>query len=536
MSKLHCLYVDDNSADRKRFERFLRNAWSRLRSQVELDISVAASPDAALEIFAHSSFELLLVDIMFGKEAAGLELIREARQRFQSAAIIGISIKADYREDALAVGADDFVTKPYIAGRDLVGEHFERVIRRALKAHGRDYLLTDEVSVVYDDRDLALTADLEDIGKAHFAALVVPLVGRSCDEITVERVRPGFSGSVVFRALCQVRVPEGQPKEVRDLIIKATRERDLLEREVARWESLASFPSELFVRNVTGIGISEAGGWFAIASQFQQRARTALDWLVEDLPADDKIEGMLRWLFVDSGLPAFYDRQTIDRVRRPNEAILSILTTSRRARALAAVARFRELGHRYAKGVIDAETLTTLIKVGRIGSIEVTDVEPGVSLCRCHGDLHTRNVLVGVHEHPRLIDPANVAVMPLYSDLARFVADLFVSAWDAGDVEYELERIPVWCEVARALVCETYELTTPRNGNRAAWTALTWLLRNRMTIYPHATRRWQWTLALVVEFLRCAYRQDLTAPKRILSLGAASLALKQCESEYRRGE
>src|SRR5260370_113800 len=120
---------------------------------------------------------------MFGKEAAGLELIREARARFESAAIIGISIKSEYREDALAVGADEFVTKPYITGRDLVGDYLEKVIRRVLKLRHKDYLLTDEVNVTYDDRDLALMADIEDIGTSQFAALVVPLVGRSCARI-----------------------------------------------------------------------------------------------------------------------------------------------------------------------------------------------------------------------------------------------------------------------------------------------------------------------------------------------------------------
>ena len=45
-------------------------------------------------------------------------------------------------------------------------------------------------------------------------------------------------------------------------------------------------------------------------------------------------------------------------------------------------------------------------------------------------------------------------------------------------------------------------------------------------------RLWELQLALGVEFMRGSYRQDLTPPKRVLGLRAASEALSIAESSY----
>jgi CheY-like chemotaxis protein len=530
MAVMRCLYVDDSKADRKRFERFLRSAWQRLRTPVELSVQTYATPDEAREAFTDNSFDLFLVDIMFSKETAGLALIREIRIRHPSSAIVGISIKADHREDALAAGADDFVNKTYVAGRDFLGEYLEKVIRGVLKAHGRDHLVNDEVEIVYDDRDLALAADLEDIGLARFAALAVPLVQASCFKIEVERVRPGFSGSVVFRAICHIRVQASRPAEVRDILVKVSRERELLSREVDRWGSVSNFPTGLFVQSLSSAGIIEAGGWFAIGAEFQ-RARTFFDWLTTSSAAAGKVEEVLQWLFVDSGLPALYDRQTTDTHRRPNEAILSIMTLSRRARTLDALKQLGNLSDRLGGADFQRARIVNALRFDRIGDIDVGSIAAGTQLCQSHGDLHTRNVLVGVHEHPRLIDPANIAVMPIYSDLARFVADLFVSAWDVSDRAYDVATVPIWLKAAQGLLdgSDMNTFVLDDDSNRPTAVALNWLCNNMAVVLKSPAPRWQWYLALAVEFMRCAYRSDLTHPKRILSLASASAALGSAE-------
>jgi hypothetical protein len=243
---------------------------------------------------------------------------------------------------------------------------------------------------------------------------------------------------------------------------------------------------------------------------------------------------MLQWLFLDSGLPEFYDRQVSDDTRRPNSEILGILTTSRRARALDAALQLAKLARTYGGGCFDNDVVVNTIKFRRVVTLDETTVAKGVQMTRCHGDLHTRNVLVGVHDHPRLIDPANIETMPLHSDLARFVADLFISGWGESE-SHDLTKISEWCVVASAIVQRRPVRSLARSStDQRVAVALAWIADNFTRIYVRPAPAWQWLLGLAVEFLRCSYRVDLPGPKRVLSLAAASATLSECAAEYAR--
>jgi CheY-like chemotaxis protein len=525
---IKCLYVDDEVADLKKFARFFRNAWERLHSELTLEVTLCSSADEARALIEHTRYDIFLVDIMFGDDdTAGLEIIREARTAVPDAAVIAISVRSDRRQDAIDVGADELVVKPYISSRDVNGEYLERVIRSVLKARGRDVFVAADVVVHYDDRDSRLMTDIEDIGEQHLAALTVGVVGSPCTQIDLERVRPGFSGSIVMRAVCHLRTAPAHPPDVRDLLLKITRERELLTLEMARWEVMNSFPSGLFV-TVIGREVVEVGGWCAIGAQFKSRARTAFDWLLQPDVGGDTVRSMLHWLFIESGLPEVYARQKVDDDRRPNEAILSLLSRSRRARIRTAVEEFGSLASKHGGASYNEESLNALLRANRFGGIDEASVMRGTRSCRSHGDLHARNVLVGVRDHPQLIDPANIGPLPIYADLARFTADVLIGGWDAGDASHYPAHISRWVHVVAAFVAgeslSSAEVTAT-NTNVAA--AVEFLRANRTLIYGGIDVPWQWQLLTAVEFLRCSYRGDLSAPKRALALLGGCMAIRK---------
>ncbi len=93
-----------------------------LMGRLGLDVRVAENGDAALKACAEQPPDLILLDLML-PERDGYDVCREIRSNpaWQDVRIIMLTAKgrdAD-REKGLALGADDYITKPF-STRDLV--------------------------------------------------------------------------------------------------------------------------------------------------------------------------------------------------------------------------------------------------------------------------------------------------------------------------------------------------------------------------------------------------------------------------------
>lgn len=151
------LVVEDEREISRILEEFLlRNEYS---------VTVASDGLSASQIMEKEQFDMILMDLMLpGK--SGEELIRELR-KYSDSPLIVISAKSalEARIEALRIGADDFILKPFELSEVLV--RMEVVLRRAGKFAGTStgdlsykglVYVTSENRVLYKDKAVSLTA------------------------------------------------------------------------------------------------------------------------------------------------------------------------------------------------------------------------------------------------------------------------------------------------------------------------------------------------------------------------------------------
>lgn len=151
------LVVEDEREISRILEEFLvRNEYS---------VTVASDGLSASQIMEKEQFDMILMDLMLpGK--SGEELIRELR-KFSDSPLIVISAKSalEARIEALRIGADDFILKPFELSEVLV--RMEVVLRRAGKFAGTNtddlsnkglVYVTSENRVLYNGKAVSLTA------------------------------------------------------------------------------------------------------------------------------------------------------------------------------------------------------------------------------------------------------------------------------------------------------------------------------------------------------------------------------------------
>jgi DNA-binding response OmpR family regulator len=102
------LIVDDDEGNREVLAYFLRRQG--------FEVATAASGEAALTAIDDSTFDLVLLDVVM-PGLGGLETLRILREHHSEAALPVIMVTGlDAGEDiatALAIGATDYVSKPY---------------------------------------------------------------------------------------------------------------------------------------------------------------------------------------------------------------------------------------------------------------------------------------------------------------------------------------------------------------------------------------------------------------------------------------
>jgi hypothetical protein len=214
------------------------------------------------------------------------------------------------------------------------------------------------------------------------------------------------------------------------------------------------------------------------------------------------------------------------------------LTLGRAARVFQAVNEFRSLTVKYdTTGVFDPLLIEGFIKSTRVGDINEEDVKRDSYYCWSHGDLHGRNILVSQTNTGFLIDPANIEQQHWAADIARLIVDLIVSGAGHGDASNEWNDMAEWVDVSLSVINgdPVQKSGAPYN---AVLTALDWLRSRLGTIHSavvaNIEHEWEFKLALAVEFMRAAYRQqDLPTPKRVLGLISACGALREACSSVR---
>jgi DNA-binding NtrC family response regulator len=174
MSKDSVLVVED--------EEIMRAILRRLLDDAGFDVSTADSAEAALEVFASRTIDVILTDIKMAGQS-GLDLLDRVKDLDEEAAVVVMTAfsSVDTAVAALRKGAYDYVTKPFVnedlvqtvrnaaAQRRLFREN--RMLRRELHKH---YNFSDMVG-----RSKALTKVFEVVAKVAPTTANVLIQGES---------------------------------------------------------------------------------------------------------------------------------------------------------------------------------------------------------------------------------------------------------------------------------------------------------------------------------------------------------------------
>jgi two-component system response regulator RegX3 len=115
----------------------------------QYDVEVAADGERALAAALNQSFDLVILDLMLPK-LSGEEVCRQIRAR-SDLPIIMLTAKDSEREliEGLAMGADDYVTKPFSAS-ELMGRISALLRRRELDRTANEQLVRTVIDLVND--------------------------------------------------------------------------------------------------------------------------------------------------------------------------------------------------------------------------------------------------------------------------------------------------------------------------------------------------------------------------------------------------
>jgi hypothetical protein len=544
IAPLNCLFVENNEDMYRTIKDGIEAYWAdfcerplRFKYFVKVDDAIKELNTSA------KNYQIAITDILFPPiddptappslhRARGLEVIHAAAKSAATTVIIGLSqgerTKPKLDEEARLSGADLFWFHDQV-DTEFVFQNLCRDITGVLYEKGQ---LHDPLLVESDEGNPSLQYLLSLIGKDTIRNLVRRLVKSRIDQLQVEYLSPGMSGAFPIK----IRIFEAN-SPTRGYLLKISKDRERLLKELTRAPA-GEYGNRLIVKYMPppdGLPVA-AKDWYAIASVFEEDAVTLHAWLRGN-PSSQRVESVFHALFID-GLVRGYAKQ------RANSSALRVITgsLSRKARIsealnlLEPVISHRKLGD--AQGWPSQEKQVRLFLEGQLGSIPSAALPSQHYKCQCHGDLHTKNILVAGKSSPGplIIDTAEFDNYHWAADYTRLLADLLLTSYDAGVTSYLWERMPHWLEMAESIIALSPISKTARDGTIGA---LNWLTKNSQLIClplaeDLAANQWEFQVALAMEFLRGAYRADVSDPKKVMGILAAYKAIEAAEASVPR--
>lgn len=549
MAELKVLFFDDQEELYHSVWKDLTYSWDEIYPQIALDHVYYQDFRKARDVIKANAagFNVFIFDLLVSssdegehkKTTDGLELIKLARSHL-NCVVIALSATSpnfhpNLQSDAMIAGADIFVirgqlkqpaNKGYL---DLCHKLFEKCVENDL--------ISDPVSLVCSANP-KLDYIIAQIGKPNVNSLYQQVLREpKLQKIEVYYLSPGVSGAFVLQVNAHV---EGRP--VAAHLLKINWDRELLRKEIANLPLVGGYNTKLFaqylpLRNPSG-DLPESNGWYAIGAAFERDTTTLRDWLNTN-PEESRIPEILSALFsaAKGGLGKGYNEMQ----PRTAPVLTSMnLTPSRKARIIMALEELKEVGAHADLGndprwAEKSDELENFLLLDGVFSHERI-----LNYCPCHGDFHSRNILIGntAAYHPTIIDTAEFGEYHWSTDFVRLIVDFVLSSYHFGVDSYLWGNLEHSLNISKAIV-ELTGFPDESIPNNAVISAINWMLQNIKEIFDFIESDavlqrniWELQLSLAIEFLRGAYRTDIPTPKRLLALQSAYVALQAAERSF----
>ncbi len=183
MPKGRILVVDD--------QRYFRELLEGMLTDAGFQVQTAEGAEAALRVLEHSSFDILLTDLVM-PQMDGNELVHRVKQRNPDQDIVVVTGVVDVKAavDAIKLGACEYLLKPF--DREALVNTLEGVLHSRRLRNEHEKLLSENIEYM-DERSLLGRAT------ALFSLLSIePLAERIVDGLCVET---GAQGGVLWAAI-----------------------------------------------------------------------------------------------------------------------------------------------------------------------------------------------------------------------------------------------------------------------------------------------------------------------------------------------
>jgi|GEM_PF-5365347 len=541
MTELHVLYVEDTD------EQFVYYS-DTLKRVLETEFGITISLRHAREVgealnflrASPSAFKIVVADMLFpipGRTlpvAKGLEVLRAASKIGGSVVVAltqgDLTYNPDLEKNAKQAGAHVFRFHAQLTG-DGDWEGFCEEIYSTLL---REKLIPDPMKVTLEASDPRLEYVVSEIGEMNLKRLYEDFFPKDDrpSEVIVSYVAPGLSGAIVLH--CE----GGRPDNIKqNHLFKANKNSEMLMREVRKRPS-GGYRGGLFIEYlpVASKGLTPRGEWYAIGAVFERGAETLREWL--GAPRSEmSCRDVMHSLFKDDGLARGYAQPLSGDIKVTDSLRLGL---SRQARGLVAL---KELGVIAAQVIgkswpVISSAVTEYIRKGKVGSLDHDEIRGLAKIVRCHRDLHAANVLVRASRVPSvvIIDTAEVGNAHWATDYSRLAVDLIMAAFQGAEA-YKFDSLEEWRSLCLSVTRRDLSLMSTSRGV-ASITALRWMIESYGEVFDFLAStpgrgQWEWSYALAGEFVRAAYRLELTAPKRLLAFIAAFDAIKEADAAYK---
>ncbi len=493
-----------------------------------------------------NQYQIFFVDLLVpsdsqnstGKKLTpGLDLIELAKQNSDCiiVAITFTSIEThpNLQKQASEKGADFVVVKSEFDEptryRELCREIYEKAIEKNI--------IIDEIPLEKEDNP-KLDYIISQIGENNIRSLYKKsLANVNISKMEANYLAPGLSGAFVLK----MRVfEEGQPPATH--LLKINQDVDMVKREIIN-RPLSGRYKSLFINYLQSKdnlnSLPKAGKWFAICAVFENNSLTLRDWLIE--PRDsNEISEVLKTIFYREreGLAVGYS-ELISRLSTIGEGLN--LTPSRLPRIIMSLEELKEIWFHPELG----NDPVANDKYNKIENFLLKRDEfwgqNNLSYAPCHGDFHTRNILVDIAGPPKptIIDTAEFGSYHWSTDYVRLIVDLILTSFDFGVDSQLWKNLPNWISISKSII-NSEKINQKNSDNKSVRFAINWLIENFNQIFDFIKSEedfkqieWELQLSLAVEFLRGAYRTDLSTPKRVLALQSGHFALENANDSFK---
>lgn len=524
-NSIKVMHFDDEGFDQLLCPNILFNLCRDLL--IKFDGQVKGSIKEAIDSLQSNEFDLIILDLLDQEDKPlGYAILDFLHARHSNTPVIIYTQASprdrDYRSEVETKYSHIFEFVNKNVNIDDIRNAFIRFLRE-----------NNYIPEIYeaDKHDYSLQADLSMMDRKEVNNVLINIREikklSSISKMKISRITSGFSGAALFRV---------DPIDGESFLLKVSKDEKIIKKESDNVKIYEQFPRSLRLSyDAHSYNVISTNNLFALIIEFAKDTKTFFDYIF----AVDSAQEALNNLFYKDGLVDHYKNHRVGQEIYMSSC-LSQLDERRQTFIFKSINDLKSILRDFE--MFDEELIITITRDQCYKNLR-HDNTPSDKykkpLLLCHGDLHSKNILLSQNDKPTLIDTGGISYMNWSMDLARLIVDLFIGGMDFNSINYfELKSINSWLEQLDYLInLEEIQLLDVDKANERLINVINWLTKNVDSIYGDLFEKWEFQVGMAVEFFKASYKSISLPPgKRVLGLLAGCECVRQANENFKLRE